>query len=196
MSHPRVGVLAVQGGFAEHSAMIKNLKAEPVPVRLSSDIDGLDGLIIPGGESTTISKLLSGSGLFGRLRSMAMSGFPILGTCAGLVMLARLSCGQYPPTFGALDITVERNAYGRQIDSFEADLYLPALGEQPFPGVFIRAPRICDIGPAVTVLGRLPNGNGAVAVRQGKLIGCTFHPELSPDSRMHNYFLGVIAGYN
>ncbi|MBI2853391.1 MAG: pyridoxal 5'-phosphate synthase glutaminase subunit PdxT [Chloroflexi bacterium] len=194
MPTPTVGVLALQGGFAEHASMLEKLGAKTAIVRLSADLERIQGLVLPGGESTTISRLMSEYGLFAPIRNMAASGFPIMGTCAGLVMLSQLDSGTYPQTIGVMDVVVKRNAYGRQIDSFESDLDIPALGTKPFPGVFIRAPKVSSVGPAATVLSRLNNGNGVVAVRQGNLLGCSFHPELTSDTRLHSYFLQMITG--
>ncbi|MEW6034642.1 MAG: pyridoxal 5'-phosphate synthase glutaminase subunit PdxT [Chloroflexota bacterium] len=190
----KVGVLALQGAFIEHIAMLAALDVEAVDVRLPSQLESLDGLVIPGGESTTISRLMSEYGLFRPLQEMARSGFPMMGTCAGLIMLARLPRGSHPPTLHAMDVVVRRNAYGRQVDSFETDLQIPTLGSDPFHGVFIRAPSIEEVGAAATALCQLSNGGGVVAARQGRLLGCTFHPELTRDSRLHRYFLDIVAG--
>jgi 5'-phosphate synthase pdxT subunit len=182
----KVGVLALQGAFIEHEKMLKQLGATPVEVRLPAHLDGLDGLIIPGGESTTIGKLAHDFGLMEPLRRFAAAR-PTWGTCAGLIFLAR-DAGRSQPLLGLMDVVVARNAFGRQVDSFEADLDVPALGEPPFPAVFIRAPLIKRVGPGVEVLARLDGGR-IVAARQGHLLATAFHPELSSDDRFHRLFL-------
>ncbi len=193
----RIGVLALQGAFREHRLMLESLGAETKEIRLPEHLDDLDGLIIPGGESTTVGKLAVEFGLMEQLRQLARSGFPMWGTCAGLILLAK-DVGRDQPLIGGLDIVVERNAFGRQIDSFETMLDVPALAEvsdttppAPFPGVFIRAPIVREAGPDVEVLARLEDGR-IVAVRQGKLLGTAFHPELSGDDRFHRYFLKLV----
>jgi 5'-phosphate synthase pdxT subunit len=188
----RIGVLALQGAFAEHMALLRRLGAEAVPIRLPEHLDGIDGLIIPGGESTTIGKLAVTYGLLDGLRAFVAAGRPVYGTCAGLIMLARtLDQGQEQPLLGGMEITVRRNAFGRQVQSFEQLLDIPALGEgAQFPAVFIRAPLITEVGPEVEVLAGLPNG-GIVAVRQGHLLATAFHPELSGDGRIHDLFLAM-----
>jgi 5'-phosphate synthase pdxT subunit len=172
--------------------MLSALGAEAVPVRLPSELDDLDALIIPGGESTTISKLLSDYGLMEPIRRLAKKGFPIFGTCAGLVLLAKKVPNLQMESIGVMDIEVERNAFGRQVDSFEADLKIPALHNGTFHGVFIRAPIIEKVERGVEVLCQL-NGK-PVAVRQRKLLACAFHPELTDDLRLHKYFLDIITG--
>ena len=152
-----VGVLALQGDFVEHGAILSSLGARPVEVRLPEHLDGLDGLIIPGGESTTMTRLMADYGLLEPLRAFAASR-PVWGTCAGLILLARRASDLSLPNLGLMDITVQRNAFGRQVDSFEADLEIPALGADPFHAVFIRAPVIEDVGAGVDVLARLPAG--------------------------------------
>lgn len=189
---PRIGILALQGAFSEHAAMLSRLSADPVAVRLPADLEGLHGIILPGGESTTMSRLMAEYGLFAPLQERARSGFPMMGTCAGLILLSRLDSGSYPATLGAMDVAVKRNAFGRQVDSFETDLRISALGEESFHGVFIRAPKIDSVGAGATVLCRLDDGGGPVAVRQGNLLGCSFHPELTADTRLHKYFLGIV----
>lgn len=191
--YPRIGVLALQGAFVEHVACLAAAGAEVSEVRLPSDLSRIEGLVIPGGESTSISLLMSEYGLFAPLRQLALSGFPLWGTCAGLVLLSSLSKGSYPRTLGVMDVRVDRNAYGRQIDSFESELEVPVLGMQPFRGIFIRAPKISAVGPDVDVLCQ-QNGNGPVAVRQGNLLCCSFHPELACDLRFHQYFVEMVKG--
>lgn len=192
----KIGVLALQGAFLEHANMLRRLGATPVEVRLPADLTGLDGLIIPGGESTTIGKLASQYGLLEPLRQFIEAGRPVLGTCAGLIFLAKdigpTGTGGHvvPPRLEVMDITVDRNAFGRQVDSFEADLHL-AFAEEPFPAVFIRAPKIEAVGQGVDVLAQLEDGS-IVAVRQANLMGTAFHPELTQDPRFHQYFLAMV----
>ena len=190
----KIGVLALQGAFAEHIAILKRLNVDAIPVRLPHQLEGLDGLIIPGGESTTITKLMASYRLKNKIIDMAKSGFPIFGTCAGMIVLASelSSDGGVKPT-GAMAIKVNRNAFGRQVDSFETELLIPVLGKKPFVGVFIRAPLIESVGKGVEVLARLVDGT-IVAARQGKLLVCSFHPELTDDTRLHHYFLDIITG--
>ena len=189
----RVGVLALQGSFAEHAEALRRASASPVLVKLPEHLEGIAGLIIPGGESTTIGKLLVLSGLLEPLRAAVKQGMPVYGTCAGMILLARDIGGMDQPLIGVMDITVRRNAFGRQLDSFEESLTVPALGDAPFPGVFIRAPLIEKTGRGVTVLATLTDGR-VVAARQGRLLATAFHPELTEDGRVHRYFLDVIAG--
>lgn len=188
----KIGVLALQGAFIEHKKKLQALGAEVVEVRLPQDLEGLDGLIIPGGESTTIGKLAVDYGLVEPLRTFAREK-PVWGTCAGMIFMAR-DIGLQQPLLGLMDITVERNAFGRQVDSFETDLQIEGLnGEGPFPAIFIRAPRIAGVDDEdVQVLARLDDGS-AVAARQGHWLVTSFHPELSDDDRLHRYFLDLIA---
>jgi len=188
----RVGVLAVQGAFTEHIATLHKLKAEALPVRLPRELEGLDGLIIPGGESTAISQLMRDYDLSDKIKKLAESGLPILGTCAGLIILAKTLSDSSVPTLGLMDVVVRRNAFGRQRESFEAELIIPALGENPFPGVFIRAPIIEQANGNASVLTRLDDGT-IVAARQEKLVATAFHPELTDDLRFHRYFLDIVA---
>jgi 5'-phosphate synthase pdxT subunit len=183
-----IGVLALQGDFREHREVLERLGATAPEVRLPKDLEGLDGLIIPGGESTAIVRLMRTSQLLEPLRTLADDGFPIWGTCAGMILLAKRLDGTGIAALQAMDIGVRRNAFGRQVDSFEADLYVPALGDPPYRAIFIRAPIIEDVGPAVEVLARLPDGT-PVAARQGRLLATAFHPELTPDDRFHRYFI-------
>lgn len=191
----KIGVLALQGSFAEHETMLRRIGAEVSQVRLPAQLDGLDGLIIPGGESTTIGKLAMTFGLIEPLRRFAAS-HPVWGTCAGAIFLSR-DAQRHQPLLGAMDITIERNAFGRQVDSFEADLPVPALPDpkRPFHAVFIRAPLIETTGKGVEVLARLPNGGAGriVAARQGHLLATSFHPELTNDDRFHRYFLSLVG---
>ncbi|UCD54433.1 MAG: pyridoxal 5'-phosphate synthase glutaminase subunit PdxT [Dehalococcoidia bacterium] len=188
----RIGVLAAQGAFAEHIAALHRLEVEASPVRLPSELGGLDGLIIPGGESTSISKLMVDYRLADTIRNLAESGLPIFGTCAGMILLAKEISDSDVRPLGLMDITARRNAFGRQKDSFETELSIPALGEKPFPGVFIRAPLIEQVNSDVEILASLDNGTG-VAARQGMLLACAFHPELTDDPRFHQYFLDIVA---
>ncbi|GAC1436335.1 MAG: pyridoxal 5'-phosphate synthase glutaminase subunit PdxT [Chloroflexota bacterium] len=185
-----IGVLALQGAVAEHVATLHRLGVQTVEVRLPWQLDGLDGLIIPGGESTTIGKLATTYNLRDRLRAFIAAGSPVYGSCAGLIMLAdRLDQGQDQPLLGGMDMTVRRNAFGRQGQSFEQSVPIPALGSgTPFRAIFIRAPLITAVGPGVDVLAQLPGG-GIVAARQGNLLATAFHPELSDDLRLHALFL-------
>ena len=189
----KIGVLAAQGAFAEHLSILRQLGAEPSPVRLPGELVGLDGLIIPGGESSSISKLMLDYHLRDEIKSLAKNNLPIFGTCAGMILLAKKSSDAYPESLGLMDITVRRNAFGRQRESFEAELTIPALGEKPFPGVFIRAPLIEQVNSQVEILARLADGT-IVAVRQEKLLALAFHPELTDDLRFHQYFLDIVAG--
>jgi 5'-phosphate synthase pdxT subunit len=188
----RIGVLAVQGAFAEHIAVLRKLKAEALPVRLPLELISLDGLIIPGGESTVISRLIRDYDLNDQIKKLAASGLPILGTCAGLIILAKELSDSKMQTLGLMDLVVRRNAFGRQRESFEAELSIPALGEKPFPGVFIRAPIIEQTNGNVAVLTRLNDGT-IVAARQEKLIATAFHPELTDDLRLHKYFVDIVS---
>ena len=196
----QVGILALQGAFREHIQLLRNLGIEAIPVRLPLHLQGLDGLIIPGGESTTMGKLATLYGLLPAMRDLAKAGKPIWGTCAGLVFLARDLVGyEHQPRLGLLDIRVRRNAFGSQVDSFETLLSVPVLDRavpagqpgQPFPGVFIRAPLIETVGSGVKVLARLEDGD-IVAVQQGALLATAFHPELTSDRRFHRYFASLL----
>jgi 5'-phosphate synthase pdxT subunit len=175
----RVGVLAVQGNFREHAAMLRRLGAEVIEVRKPEELDGLDGLVVPGGESTAIARLIDVYGLEGAIREFER---PVFGTCAGLIMLDR-------EHLGLVDLTVRRNAYGRQVASFETDLAL-AGDDEPLRGVFIRAPRVETVGPDVEVLAE--HDGEPVLVRQGRFLAATFHPELTDDTRVHELFLEAV----
>ena len=187
----KVGVLALQGDFAEHQAVLERMGQATRQVKLPRDMNGLDGLIIPGGESTTFRRLIDIYDLEGPISQMASQGIPIWGTCAGLIVMARELIEDAPIPLGLLNIVAERNAYGRQVHSFEQDLDIAPLGKVPFKGVFIRAPVICEVGEGVQVLAAL-SGGGPAAVRQNNLLGTSFHPELTSDTRFHNYFLDMI----
>ncbi|MET0163004.1 MAG: pyridoxal 5'-phosphate synthase glutaminase subunit PdxT [Microbacteriaceae bacterium] len=187
---PRIGVLALQGGVREHLDVLRGLGADAAPVRRAQELRGLDGLVIPRGESGVIDKLSRLFGLAEPLRAAIAGGLPVYGTCAGLILLADRIDDAAPGqrSLGGLDATVRRNAFGSQRDSFETDLMMPAVSEQPVRAVFIRAPVVLAVGAGVEVLGALPDGE-VVAVRQGRLLGTSFHPEVTADRRMHAYFL-------
>ncbi len=190
----RLGILAMQGAFVEHIGILHQLGVEAIPVRLPCDLEGLDGLIIPGGESTSISRLMGMYDLIDAVRTLAAEGFPIYGTCAGMILLAKEAVGLEESSVAAMDIRVRRNAFGRQVDSFETLLKVPALGPSPFPAIFIRAPLIERVGPRVEVLARIPDGP-VVAARQDNLLVSAFHPELTSDLRFHRYFLDLVGNW-
>jgi len=189
-SASRVGVLALQGDFREHLAVLDGLGATAVPIRRPEELASIDGLVIPGGESSVIDKLSRMFGLADPIREAVASGLPIYGTCAGLIMLADtvLDAITGQQSFGGFDIAVRRNAFGSQVDSFETDVDVAVLGDPPMHAVFIRAPVVESIGDGVTVLGALDDGR-MVAVEQGNLLGTSFHPEMTGDTRFHEYFL-------
>lgn len=189
----RIGVIAAQGAFLEHLSMLRRLGVEGLPVRLPQELENIDGLIIPGGESTVISRLMEEYRLSDEVRGLARRGMPVFGTCAGMIILANeISDGEKVAPLGLMNIKVRRNAFGRQLDSFEADLDIPALGEKPFHGVFIRAPLIEQVksGEALASLG----DGTIVAARQGQFLVSSFHPELTDDLRFHRYFLDIVEG--
>jgi 5'-phosphate synthase pdxT subunit len=193
-----IGVLALQGDFREHISALRELGASAFPVRLPADLEGVDGLIIPGGESTVMGKLMVAYGLDQPLRHLVADGLPVWGTCAGLILLSRETenalDGQ--PLLAAMNIRTRRNAFGPQRASFETMLDVPALGREPFHAVFIRGPVIEEAGENVDVLSRLTTEGDSmgsiVAVRQGPLLGTAFHPEVTGDTRFHEYFLGIV----
>ena len=194
---PLVGVLALQGDVREHERALQVSGASTRQVRLPEHLEGIDALVVPGGESTTMSNLALRWGLMEPLRDLVRSGLPAYGSCAGMIMLAERIVGGRPDqeTIGGLDVTVVRNAFGRQVDSFEADIDIPVLGERPVHAVFIRAPWVDEAGADVEVLGRVPAGPAAgkiVAVRQGHLLATSFHPELTGDTRVHQYFVEMV----
>ncbi|MEP7082523.1 MAG: pyridoxal 5'-phosphate synthase glutaminase subunit PdxT [Chloroflexota bacterium] len=189
---PRIGVLALQGAVREHVAAIRDVGAEPVEVRLPRDLVDLDALVLPGGESTTMRKLIDEYGLREPILSLARAGAPLLGTCAGMILLAERIADGDEPVFALLDIEVRRNAYGRQLDSFEADLSAPSLGDAPLHGVFIRAPVVTGVGPRAEVLATDPDGR-PVAVRQGRVLATAFHPELTGDRRLHRLLVELVG---
>jgi 5'-phosphate synthase pdxT subunit len=189
---PRIGILALQGDVREHANALREVGAEPVEVRLPRDLVGLDGLILPGGESTTMRKLVDLYGLCEPIVALAHGGAPVYGTCAGMILLADRIADGDEPVLKLLDITVQRNAYGRQLDSFEADVAIPSLGDEPVHGVFIRAPVVSEVGPEVEVLARDADGR-PIAVRQGRVLATAFHPELTGDRRLHRLLLELIG---
>ena len=191
MPDVRIAILALQGAFRAHADRLRHLGAEAREARLPRDLAGVDGLVMPGGESTTMSNLLSSSGLFDEIKARISDGLPVFGTCAGMILLATEVLDGRPDqrSFGALDATVRRNGYGRQVDSFETDLDVDGL-TAPFHGVFIRAPRVESIGPAVEVLAT--HDDDPVLVRQGRVMAAAFHPELTPDGRLHARFLELV----
>ena len=186
----RIGVLALQGDFAEHRTALKKLGVESLEVRLPAQLDGLDGLIIPGGESTTIARLMDIYEIREPLRQRAGAGLAVWGTCAGMILMAKHLEEDVPEPLDLMNIRVRRNAYGRQVDSFETDLWIPELNDPFFRCVFIRAPKIEVVGEGVEVLGT-DVGGGVVAVRQNKLLATAFHPELTSDTRFHQYFVTI-----
>ena len=190
----KIGVLALHGAVIEHIQILRKIGVEPVSVRLPEDLVGLSGLILPGGESTTMRKLVARWNLREPIMALARSGAPILGTCAGMIIVAKEIAGGEEPVFPLLDVTVERNAFGRQIDSFETELPLPIVGDRPIHAVFIRAPIIERVGPGVEVLAKLPDGR-VVAVRQRNVIAISFHPELAGETRIHRLVATMAAEY-
>ena len=190
----RIGVLTLQGAFAEHITMLHQLGVEVLPVRLLQELRDLDGLVIPGGESTSISKLMLDYNLLSEIRNLAKNGLPIFGTCAGMILLASEILGSNVESLRVMDIIVRRNAFGRQRDSFGTELSIPVLGEKIFLGIFIRAPIIEGVDSEVRILAKLADGS-SVAARQGKLLVSAFHPELTDDLRFHQYFLDIVTGH-
>ncbi len=190
----RIGVLAVQGAFIEHVRTLAAIGVEGIEVRLPSDLDDISGLILPGGESTAMRRLIGRWGLREPILALAQAGAPVFGTCAGMIIVSRSIAGGEEPVLPLLDAVVERNAFGRQLDSFETDLAVPVLGERPVHAIFIRAPIIEEIGPEVDVLARLDDGR-IVAVRQGNVIATAFHPELAGETRFHRLVATMAAEY-
>ncbi|HEU5437676.1 MAG TPA: pyridoxal 5'-phosphate synthase glutaminase subunit PdxT [Ktedonobacterales bacterium] len=194
MNQARIGVLALQGDFREHLVALERIGAAAHPVRLAEQLGGLDGLVIPGGESTVMGKLMVEYGLLEPLRTLIASGTPVWGTCAGLILLSKETdnalAGQ--PLLATLDVRTRRNAFGPQRASFEADVQVPALGAEPYHAIFIRAPAVELVGPGVETLGRLGDEQRTiVAVRQDNVLATAFHPEVTSDLRFHDYFLGM-----
>jgi len=186
-----VGVLALQGDFDKHARMIDLLGAHTLFIREPSDINHVDAMIIPGGESTTIGKLMAAFGLLSPIRERVLSGMPVFGTCAGLILLASETKEKHQNRLGVLDIAVARNAYGRQVDSFEAEIIVPSIGEGPFLGVFIRAPIVTQIRDGVKSLAQFENRS--VLVQKDNILAASFHPELTEDTRIHSYFLRLLS---
>ncbi len=191
---PKIGVLALQGDVIEHVKMLRELGVEAIEVRTPEDLAQVDALIIPGGESTTSGKLAIEYGLDKAIPARVKGGMPVYGTCAGMIALSKQASGGEPPLLRLMNITVRRNAYGRQVDSFETDLEIPALGGRPLHAVFIRAPAIESVGPDVEVLASL-NGKPVLA-RQGNMLVSAFHPELTDDDRVHRYFVEMVKKKN
>ena len=191
----KIGVLALQGAFIEHVRTYRAIGVEAVEVRLPEDLEGVSGLTLPGGESTTMRRLIDRWGLRQPILDLAESGAPIFGTCAGMILLAREIVGGEEPVLPLLDVAVRRNAFGRQLDSFEADLPVPMLGDEPVHGVFIRAPVIERVGPGVDVLARLDDGR-IVAVRERNIIATAFHPELAGETRFHRLVATMAAEHD
>jgi pyridoxal 5'-phosphate synthase pdxT subunit len=190
----KIGVLALHGAVIEHIQTLRSIGVEPVAVRLPEDLEGISGLILPGGESTTMRKLVARWNLREPIMALARSGAPILGTCAGMIVVAMEIAGGEEPVFPLLDVTVERNAFGRQLDSFETELLMPILGDRPVRAIFIRAPIIERVGPGVEVLARLPDRR-VVAVRQRNVIAISFHPELAGETRIHRLVATMAAEF-
>ena len=188
---PNIGVLALQGDVREHIEILKKLGVEPVEVRSLEDLEGLDGLIVPGGESTAIGKMMMQSGLLDGVRSFFYKGGPIWGTCAGMVLAASATTGPRQPLLGLMNAVVERNGFGRQVDSFEKELDVEGF-EKPYLGVFIRAPFFEDVGPGVEVISKVDDR--IVAARGENILVTAFHPELTDDTRFHEYFLQEVCG--
>jgi 5'-phosphate synthase pdxT subunit len=191
----KIGVLAVQGDFAEHAAMLDAIGVEPVLVRLPADLEGISGLCLPGGESTTMRHLIDRWSLREPLLEFAATGAPLFGTCAGMIILSKEIADGDPPVLPLLDVTVRRNAFGRQLDSFEGELPVPLVGDTPVRGVFIRAPIIERVGPNVDVLARLDDGR-IVAVRERNVIATAFHPELAGETRFHRLVATMAAEHD
>ena len=185
-----IGVLALQGDFREHAEILRGLGVDPVEVRAVEDLEGLAGIIVPGGESTTIGKMMASSGLLDGIRSFFYKGGPVWGTCAGMVLAASATTGPRQPLLGLMNALVERNGFGRQVHSFEKDLEVEGFDE-PFTGIFIRAPFFEDVGPGVEVLSRI--GDRVVAARGENILVTAFHPELTDDARFHEYFLREVC---
>ncbi len=200
MTRPRIGVLALQGDVREHLAAVADQGADAVPVRRPEELAGVDGLVLPGGESTTIVKLARRLGLLEPLRAAVRDGLPVYGSCAGMILLADRLLDAPPDqeTIGGLDATVRRNAFGRQVESFESEIALEGIGGGPLHAVFIRAPWVEDAGDGVDVLGRVVGGEAdgrIVAVRQGNLVATSFHPELTGDRRVHALFVDIVRAH-
>ena len=188
---PRIGILAIQGDVLEHSRALARLGLDAREIRLPDQLDEVDGIIIPGGESTTIVQLIDIYGFREKLRDKVESGFPVYGTCAGMIVIAKELTDHRPDPLGLMNIQVSRNAFGRQIDSFETDLEIDGVEGGAFTCVFIRAPVVNAVGEGVEVIARLPDGR-PVAVREGRMLATSFHPELTQDNRVHRYFVEIV----
>ena len=188
----RIGVLALQGDFIEHITILEKLGAEVIAVRRARQLEGVDGFIIPGGESTTMLNLIRSYDLFQPIKELAQSGLPVMGTCAGMILMAKKVTNTDMDTLAVMDIEVLRNAFGRQVDSFETELDIPLLGEKRFPAVFIRAPRFVSLGSEVEVLATFDGE--PVLVRQGRVFAATYHPELTDDLWLHRLFVEAMGG--
>ena len=191
-SPPAVGVLALQGDFAEHIAALRKLGADAREIRTSAQLNAADALIVPGGESTSMAKLMDAYELREPLREFARSGRPVWGTCAGLILLAKRLVEERPEPLGLMDVIVARNGFGRQVDSFETELDIASVDGGSFHAVFIRAPIVVELGPGVEAIARLDDGT-IVAARQDNLLATAFHPELTDDPRMHRFFLRMVG---
>ena len=191
----RIGVLALQGAFAEHLRTLAAIGVEGVEVRLPEDLEGVSGLILPGGESTAQRRLIERWGLRGPILDLAERGAPVFGTCAGMILMSRDIAGGEPAVLPLLDVSVERNAFGRQLDSFETDLNVPVLGSTPVHAIFIRAPVVARTGPGVDVLARLDDGR-IVAVRERNVLATAFHPELAGETRFHRLIATMAAEHD
>lgn len=189
----KIGVLALQGAIREHIHQIEFLGCKAVAVKTIDDLNGLDGLILPGGESTTMRKLLDRYDLLGPIQALAQQGIPMFGTCAGLILLAKEITGFETPHLGLMDVEVERNSFGRQVDSFEVEITIPSIGDD-IPAVFIRAPHIVSIGDNVEILATYENR--IVLAKDGQFLGCSFHPELTEDVRVLQYFIDMVNEFS
>ncbi|HEX79097.1 MAG TPA: pyridoxal 5'-phosphate synthase glutaminase subunit PdxT [Dehalococcoidia bacterium] len=187
-----IGVLALHGGRIEHILMLERLGVTSMPIYKYNDLESIDGLVIPGGESTTMLNLMHNFDIFKPLKERIRSGLPVLATCAGVILLAKEVSNPPMETLALMDISIKRNAFGRQVDSFETGVDIPLLGNEPFPAIFIRAPLIESAGPGVEVIGRMANGN-IVAASQKYMIAVSFHPELGSDARLHRFFTEMVA---
>lgn len=190
----KIGVLALQGDFSKHIEALERLGVQAIPVKLPSEVNEIDGLIIPGGESTTVGKLMARFGVDEAITRRVDAGMPVFGTCMGMIMLAREIEGSEQPRLGLMNITVRRNAFGRQVDSFESDLIIPEIGGAPVRAVFIRAPFVTEVKNGAKVLAELDGGT-IVFVREGNRLAAAFHPELTDDTRVHEYFLKIVQEY-
>ncbi len=195
MTAMKIGVLAVQGAFAEHIEVLRGIGVEGVPARLPRDLEDISGLILPGGESTAMRKLIERWGLRAPIARLLDQGVPVMGTCAGMILLSRQIVDGDEPVFPVLDVDIKRNAFGRQLESFETDIDVPLLGERPVHAVFIRAPVVERVGPSVEVLARLEDGR-VVAVRERNVIATAFHPELAGETRFHRLLVPMATDHD